>query len=97
MLQDAEQLVDVYRSPYRENRELGFPAKAETATVEDTQEWLGDGRLYVAVSIQPVFGATESRRRRLNGPKSAVSEFAMTGRATASGVRSWTPGSTDPS
>lgn len=47
--QDAELLVHVYRSAYRENRELGFPVKAETATVEDIQEWLDDGRLMVAV------------------------------------------------
>lgn len=55
--QDAERLVDVYRSAYRENRELGFPAKAETATVEDIHEWLDGGRLYVAEIEQQVIGA----------------------------------------
>lgn len=56
-LQDAERLVDVYRTAYRENRELGFPAKAETATVEDIQEWLDDDCLYVAERDQQVIGA----------------------------------------
>lgn len=53
--QDAEQLVHVSHSAYRENRELGFPAKAGTATVEDVQEWVDDGRL--AVGAQQVIGA----------------------------------------
>lgn len=55
--QDAERLVDVYRSAYRENRERGFPAKAETATVDDIHEWLDDGRLYVAEIEHQVIGS----------------------------------------
>lgn len=55
--QDADRLVNVYRSAYRENRELGFPAKAETATVDDIREWLNDGRLYVAEIDQSVIAA----------------------------------------
>lgn len=55
--QDANRLVDVYRSAYRENRELGFPAKAETATVGDIHDWLDDGRIYVAEINQTVIGA----------------------------------------
>lgn len=46
--EDAERLVAVYRSAYRENRELGFPAKAETATEADIRDWLDAGRVFVA-------------------------------------------------
>lgn len=55
--EDLERLVDVYRSAYRENRELGFPAKAETATLEEVQGWLDGGRLYVAEIDEEAIGA----------------------------------------
>jgi GNAT superfamily N-acetyltransferase len=46
--EDAARLVAVYRSAYRENRELGFPAKAVTATEADLHDWLDAGRVFVA-------------------------------------------------
>jgi ribosomal protein S18 acetylase RimI-like enzyme len=55
--QDAERLEDVYHSAYRENRELGFPAKAETTTGDDIREWLDGGRVYVGEIDQQVIGA----------------------------------------
>jgi len=45
---DAAPLAAVYRSAYRENRELGFPAKAEDATAEEVAEWIADHRVFVA-------------------------------------------------
>lgn len=54
---DAERLVDVLRNAYRKSRQLGYPAKAETATVDDIHEWLDGGRLYIAESESEVIGA----------------------------------------
>ena len=45
---DAEALAEVYRSAYRENRRLGFPAKAESVTPETVSEWVRECWLYVA-------------------------------------------------
>ena len=45
---DAESLAGVYRSAYRENRELGFPAKAESATESEVASWIREHRMYVA-------------------------------------------------
>ncbi|GAA0224709.1 GNAT family N-acetyltransferase [Haladaptatus pallidirubidus] len=45
---DAERLVSVYRSAYRENRELGFPTKAESVTANELSEWIQEYRVYVA-------------------------------------------------
>ncbi|QLD86947.1 GNAT family N-acetyltransferase [Natronomonas halophila] len=45
---DAEPLAAVYRSAYRENRELGFPAKAESATADRVSGWIRDQRVFVA-------------------------------------------------
>lgn len=47
-VEDADALAGVYRSAYRENRELGFPAKAESATGADVADWIRDHRVYVA-------------------------------------------------
>lgn len=46
--EDAETLAKVYRSAYRENRELGFPAKAGSATSGDVSDWIRENRVYVA-------------------------------------------------
>jgi GNAT superfamily N-acetyltransferase len=45
---DADALAAVYRSAYRQNRELGFPAKAESATAEQVAGWIADHRVHVA-------------------------------------------------
>jgi len=46
---DAAALAAVYRDAYRENRELGFPAKAGDATAETVREWIREHRVFVAV------------------------------------------------
>lgn len=55
-LEDADALAAVYRSAYAENRRLGFPAKAEHATVEDVTEWIETTRVYVATVDGSVVG-----------------------------------------
>ena len=47
-ISDAESLVDVYRSAYRENRRLGFPAKAESVERETVVEWIEAHHVFVA-------------------------------------------------
>lgn len=45
---DAERLAAVYRSAYAENRALGFPASAESATASEVAEWIADHTVFVA-------------------------------------------------
>lgn len=45
---NVEELADVYQSAYQENRELGFPAKAESVTPETISEWIEESQMYVA-------------------------------------------------
>lgn len=68
---DAEPLAAVYRSAYRENRDLGFPAKAESATAEDVSSWIEakevlvarcDGRIVGGVRLE----ATDTDRMKLS-------------------------------
>lgn len=53
---DAEELADVYRSAYRENRRRGFPAKAGSATARTVSEWIRDSRIYVATVGDEIVG-----------------------------------------
>ncbi|WP_321111427.1 GNAT family N-acetyltransferase [Halorussus salinisoli] len=68
---DAEALARAYRSAYEENRRLGFPAKAESATERDVSEWIRKSRVYVAEAGDEVVGgvrleATDSERVKLS-------------------------------
>ena len=53
---DAAALARVYRSAYRENRTLGFPAKAEEATAETVGEWIDEHHVLVAIEDGSVVG-----------------------------------------
>lgn len=69
--EDVERLVAVYRSAYRENRQLGFPAKAGSATEADILDWLDAARVFVAVIDDQVVGAvrfeeTSSKRAKIS-------------------------------
>lgn len=69
--EDVERLVAVYRSAYRENRQLGFPTKAGSATEAAIHDWLDDGRLFVAEIEGQVVGAirfeeTASERAKIS-------------------------------
>lgn len=46
--EDAAALAEVYHSAYRENRDLGFPAKAESVTGSTVADWIADHHVYVA-------------------------------------------------
>lgn len=68
---DAKRLAAVYRSAYRENRRLGFPAKAESVTEEDVSAWIRQHRVYVATVDDEVGGGvrlevTDSDRVKLS-------------------------------
>jgi GNAT superfamily N-acetyltransferase len=54
--EDAAFLAAVYRSAYRENREQGFPAKAEDATADEVGTWIADHRVYVVTVDREVVG-----------------------------------------
>jgi len=45
---DAAVLAEAYRDAYRQNRELGFPAKAGSATETTVREWIREHRVFVA-------------------------------------------------
>lgn len=53
---DAKGLAEAYRSAYRENRRLGFPAKAESTTESEVSEWIRENRVYVATTGEKVVG-----------------------------------------
>lgn len=67
----ADRLARVYRSAYRENRQLGFPAKAESVTEGDVAEWIREDAVYVAVAGEEIVGgvrleATDPGRAKLS-------------------------------
>ncbi|SFR97908.1 Predicted N-acetyltransferase YhbS [Halomicrobium zhouii] len=45
---DAPELAEVYHSAYARNRELGFPASAESVEVTEVADWIRDHRVFVA-------------------------------------------------
>ena len=53
---DAGALAAAYRSAYEENRELGFPAKADSATEDEVAEWIRELRVLVAEIADEVDG-----------------------------------------
>lgn len=55
---EAPRLVEVYRSAYARNEELGFPAKAGSATAETVREWIEEHTVYAA-TVDTNEGATE--------------------------------------
>lgn len=68
---DADALAEVYRSAYRENRELGFPAKAESVSASTVSEWIREAQVYVATIEDDVVGgvrleATDPDRVKLS-------------------------------
>lgn len=68
---DAADLAGVYRSAYQENRELGFPAKAETVGAETVAEWINQYQVFVASVEGEIVGGvrleeTDSDRIKLS-------------------------------
>ena len=60
--EDAAALSGVYRSAYAENRRLGFPATAESATAETVREWIREHRVSVAETVGTVVGGVRLER-----------------------------------
>lgn len=85
---DAADLAEVYRSAYQENRELGFPAKAGSATESDVSAWIRRNRVFVAEIEDTIVGGvrlevTDSDRVKLS--RLAVRE-SRKGEGTGSGL-----------
>ncbi|WP_435155636.1 GNAT family N-acetyltransferase [Haladaptatus sp. DFWS20] len=72
---DAEQLVHVYRSAYQENRNLGFPAKAESVTENELSEWVREHRVYVAEVGGEIIGGV--RLEATNGERVKLSRLGV--------------------
>lgn len=75
--QDIEELVTVYRSAYRETRELGFPTKAANATAADLEAWLDDDWITSATLQGQLVGAvriTETSPERIKISRLGVHE-----------------------
>lgn len=68
---DADALAAAYHSAYRENRRLGFPAKAGTVTGGEVRDWIQDSLVFVAEIDDRIVGgvrleATEPDRIQLS-------------------------------
>ncbi len=68
---DAKALTAVYRSAYRENRELGFPATAGSVTPPTVADWIRECRIYAARTGGEIVGGvrlelTENDRAKLS-------------------------------
>lgn len=68
---DAAALARVYRSAYRANERLGFPAKAASATAGTVGEWIAEDAVFVASVDGRVVGGvrlaeTAPTRRKLS-------------------------------
>lgn len=53
---DAARLATVYQSAYAENRQLGYPASAESADAETVAEWIESCHVAVAVVDGTIVG-----------------------------------------
>lgn len=55
-VKEAERLAAVYRNAYQENRQLGFPAKAESVAMNTVAEWIRDNVVLVATTADEIVG-----------------------------------------
>lgn len=53
---DAAALASVYQSAYQENRELGFPGKAESVAESTVADWIEQHRVFVAMVESKIIG-----------------------------------------
>lgn len=72
---DADALAAVYRSAYRGNRELGFPAKAETVEPSTVADWTREYQVYVAETADGVVGGV--RVEETDPDRVKVSRFGV--------------------
>jgi len=71
---DAAALAATSPDAYRRNRELGFPAKAGSATAEQVAEWIHEYTVPVAVADGEVVGGV-----RLGHPEPGVAKLGRFG------------------
>ncbi|SDJ34428.1 Acetyltransferase (GNAT) domain-containing protein [Halovenus aranensis] len=74
---DAETLAAVYHSAYQENRELGFPAKAESVAPDTVETWIEVDHVYVAENDSKIIGVvrlSETDPERIKLSRLAVDE-----------------------
>lgn len=65
---EAEFIQKMYEDAYRENRELGFPASAETASSTEITNWIGEDRMWVAKLNGELIGAVRLRETNSDFP-----------------------------
>lgn len=70
--EDAASLAATYRSAYAQNRALGFPAKAASATAEQVGEWIANDWVFVACA--PAETGNTNR-----GPSATAAEHVVGG------------------
>lgn len=54
--EDAEALAAMYHGAYQENRDVGFPAKAESVAPSTVEEWIEGDEVYVAENDGEIIG-----------------------------------------
>ena len=83
---DAAALAETYRDAYAENRELGFPAKAGSATAETVAGWIREHWVFVAESEGELIGGV--RLERVEGETMKLSRLGVRERWKGEGVGS---------
>jgi predicted N-acetyltransferase YhbS len=83
---DAAALADAYRDAYAANRELGFPAKAGSATPEQVTEWIREHRVFVAETGGELVGGV--RLERIDDDTAKLSRLGVRERRKGEGIGS---------
>ena len=83
---DAAALAEAYRDAYAANRELGFPAKAGSATADDVAEWIREHRVFVAERAGEVIGGV--RLERVDDSVTKLSRLGVRERWKGEGIGS---------
>ena len=83
---DADELTRVYHDAYRENRELGFPAKAESVAQSEVATWIRENHVFVARVDDAVVGGV--RLEETAPDRLKLSRLAVHGRWKGVGIGS---------
>lgn len=84
-IDDSEALAAAYRSAYAENRDLGFPAKAGSATTSTVREWIREQQVFVAETDEGVVGGV---RLGDDGDAATISRLGVRERWKGEGIGS---------
>lgn len=58
---DLEEIQQLYKDSYSQNRELGFPCSVENVSTDDLRQWMNAERLWVAEIQGSIVGAVRLR------------------------------------